>query len=332
MFNRLSVNLLLKSVIATLVAAVAVVLALDAWQSWNRLKTVERIAAVTDASTSMFTALHNLRLDRTTGSRAILGDQQHSSVPEPIQKTWNAEMPALASAITVLHTIDFAERQSYVSELDATTKKLAALHKEATAALQQPKAARRAGLAQEYVTTTTTLIDLLDKTSSRLTRLVKLDDAYIDQLLELKQLAWIVRFASADGCASAGRSAATAVSPASGSAPDAEVATQAARDAAAIGAAARRAAAAQGYAAATASTAAVATVSNDTVAARQRIAGPAAEEAGADDQHAGHRHTSRAAKDQLSPTSATSTKKWPGLAPAICISGAILLSARRTRV
>src|SRR5262245_31267524 len=106
MFNRLSVNVLLKSVIATLVAAVVVVLAIGAWQSWSRLRTVERIAAVTDASTSMFTALHNLRLDRTTGSRTLAADAQLTAVPADVQKTWNAEMPALAAALATLPTID----------------------------------------------------------------------------------------------------------------------------------------------------------------------------------------------------------------------------------
>src|SRR3954471_6320725 len=42
------------------------------------------------------------------------------------------------------------------------------------------------------------MIDTLDKLSSRLTRLVKLEDAYIDQLLEMKQLAWVVRNAGGD--------------------------------------------------------------------------------------------------------------------------------------
>ena len=39
---------------------------------------------------------------------------------------------------------------------------------------------------------------MLDKLSSGLNRLVKLDDAFIDQLFELKQLAWVVRDAAGD--------------------------------------------------------------------------------------------------------------------------------------
>src|ERR1700704_1669007 len=62
----------------------------------------------------------------------------------------------------------------------------------------QPKAARRQTLAQEFFNEANAMMELLDRLSSQLTRAVKLDDAYIDQLLELKQLAWLVRNAAGD--------------------------------------------------------------------------------------------------------------------------------------
>ena len=43
MLNRLSVNALLKSVIALMAAAVIVMLALGSWDSWRRLQSVNRI-------------------------------------------------------------------------------------------------------------------------------------------------------------------------------------------------------------------------------------------------------------------------------------------------
>jgi methyl-accepting chemotaxis protein len=196
--NRLSVNLLLKSVIALLATAVVIVLAINAWQSWARLKSVDRITAATDASTFIFTALHNLRLDRTMTSRGLNADQQFTAISPDIQKSWSAELPALASALAALNTIHFPERTAMAADLDAATKKVAALQQEAASALLQPKASRRAALAQDYVAATTALIDLLDRISTRLTRLVKLDDALIDQLMELKQLAWVVRNVAGD--------------------------------------------------------------------------------------------------------------------------------------
>src|SRR5262249_22826818 len=59
-------------------------------------------------------------------------------------------------------------------------------------------AERRPALAQEVYNETNSLLETLDKLSSRLTRLVKLEDAFIDQLMELKQLAWYGRNAAGD--------------------------------------------------------------------------------------------------------------------------------------
>ena len=61
MLDRLSVNAILKSVIAALSAVVVIMLAAGAWNSWSRLQIVNRIAGVADTSAYLFTALHNLR-------------------------------------------------------------------------------------------------------------------------------------------------------------------------------------------------------------------------------------------------------------------------------
>src|SRR5438105_6668935 len=81
MLDRLAVNTLLKFVIATLATAVVIVLSLGAWDSWGRLAAVNRIAAVADASGYLFTALHNLRVDRASTFRDLSADKQFTSLP-----------------------------------------------------------------------------------------------------------------------------------------------------------------------------------------------------------------------------------------------------------
>jgi methyl-accepting chemotaxis protein len=198
MFDRMSANAILKTVIATLGAAVVIMLAISAWNSWQRLVAVNRIAAVADASGYMFTALHNLRVDRSSTNRDMAADRQFASPSELIAVTRKVEMPALKSALAAIDVIDFPDRQAAVSGLDAAIKKLATLQEDTAAALARPKAERRAGLAQEYFNESTAMLDRLDKLSSRLTALVKLEDPYIDQLMELKQLAWQARNAAGD--------------------------------------------------------------------------------------------------------------------------------------
>src|SRR5262249_19338708 len=112
MFDKLSANVILKSVIAALGAAVVIMLAMGAWSSWTRLAAVNRIAAVADASGYMFTALHNLRVDRSASFRDLNADKQFTSMTPILREAREAQMPALKSAVVALEAVDFPERQS----------------------------------------------------------------------------------------------------------------------------------------------------------------------------------------------------------------------------
>jgi len=146
----------------------------------------------------MFTALHNLRVDRSSTFRDLVADKQLTAISDQMRQSREAENPALKAAVIALDRVDFPERQQTVADFAERLRKLTALQEESAAALMKPKAQRRANLAQEYFDESTALMETLDKISSRLTRLVKLEDPYVDQLLALKQLAWVVRNAAGD--------------------------------------------------------------------------------------------------------------------------------------
>jgi methyl-accepting chemotaxis protein len=198
MLKKMSINALLKSLIATMGAAIVLLLALSAWDSWQRLRTANRIAAVANASGYVFTALPNLRVDRASTYRDLLGDKPLTTPDDLLIQSRADEMPALNAAVKALDAVDFPERADTVSDLAQRIKRLDALHAETTAAFLKAKADRRPGLGQDFVKETDAFIEMLDKLAVRLVRLVALQDAYVDQLMEIKQLAWIVRYASGD--------------------------------------------------------------------------------------------------------------------------------------
>jgi methyl-accepting chemotaxis protein len=198
MLNRLSVNLLLNAVIVILAAAVVVMLSFGAWSSVNRLAVVGRMASVTEASGYLFTALHNLRFDRASTARDLNGERQLSALIPAHQKTRDAEMAALKSGLAVIEKTDFPGRDVGAAKLGQAIKTLTALHQQTAAAFAQPKAARPAGLLDDFVKTVVDLTGLLDNLSSQMTRSVALNDSYVDQLRELKQLAWVARNAGGD--------------------------------------------------------------------------------------------------------------------------------------
>jgi methyl-accepting chemotaxis protein len=193
MLNRVTINALLKSVIGVLGAAAVIMLALSAWNSWSRLAAASRAAAVSDASAYLFTALHNLRFDRAVSRTELLADRQATTMNPILRDSRANEMPALRSAVVALQSVELADRAAIVAALEEQIKRLTALHEESVLAMQQPKAARRAGIAEDTFKAADDLINFIDKVSSQLTQSIKLQDAYIDQLMELKELAWIVR-------------------------------------------------------------------------------------------------------------------------------------------
>jgi methyl-accepting chemotaxis protein len=196
MLNRLTINTLLKAVIGTLGAAVVIMLSLSAWDSWNRLSAASRAEAVADASTDLFTALHNLRFDRAVSRTELLADKQSTTMNPVLRDVRTAEMPALKAALADLERVDLADRNTAITALAEHLKRLAALHEETAAAMQQPKAARRPGIADDIFKEADDLIKFIDKLSTQLTLSIKLQDPYIDQVMELKELAWVVRNAA----------------------------------------------------------------------------------------------------------------------------------------
>jgi hypothetical protein len=126
MLDRLSVNSILRSVIAALGAVVVIMLAAGAWSSWGRLQVDNRIAGVAAASAHVFTALHNLRSDRARSYRMLMGDEVVTARDPRLWESRDAEMPALKGALATLETLDFPERQAVTAELAQRIKKLAA--------------------------------------------------------------------------------------------------------------------------------------------------------------------------------------------------------------
>ncbi len=194
MFNRLSVNAILKSVVVALAGIVTLMLALNAWESWRAVQSSERISNVSEAATYAFQAMHNLRTDRSTTLRSLNADGPINEVGlKALDKYRGAEMPALASAIQMLGGIDYPDKSTLFSATQSLYAELQQLHPASLDAVKKAKADRPADLADHFKKVTTDLIANLDATSQSLTASVKHEDAFIDQMLAMRQLAWMVR-------------------------------------------------------------------------------------------------------------------------------------------
>ena len=103
MLRRLTVSTLLQSVIAVLAACVVALLVTTAWQSWERLRATGHIAAVAEASSNAFKAMHNLRTDRSSTPRVLNGEAPVSpEIEKFLRGIHDAEMPAIRATAALL--------------------------------------------------------------------------------------------------------------------------------------------------------------------------------------------------------------------------------------
>jgi methyl-accepting chemotaxis protein len=199
MLNRLTIAALLKSVIAVMAACVVAVLSVGALSSWQRLQTSGRITVIADASATAFKAMHNLRNDRPSTNRLLILD----SVIQPdmvdyLRTIRGDAMSAMQATAELLPAIQFADKETLIPELSRLMQTLRALHAESWEAMSQPKASRRPTLVKEYMETSEALMQTLDAVSLRLAAAVNHYDPTIDQMLAIKQAAWLFRSTSGE--------------------------------------------------------------------------------------------------------------------------------------
>src|ERR1700692_1305554 len=148
MLNRLTVSALLKTVILTTAFCVVIGFSLNALDSLNRVQLTNRIAVIADASANLFKALHNLRTDQSTAFRLLNADQPvGSDIDKYLRDLRDAEMPAMASALALLPSVEFAQQNTLVPELDRLFKTLTAEQKEFWDEMAKQRASRRVGVA-----------------------------------------------------------------------------------------------------------------------------------------------------------------------------------------
>jgi methyl-accepting chemotaxis protein len=199
MLNRLTVSSLIQSVIVLMSTCMMALLCVSAWDSWERLAVTSRISVVADASSNLFKAMHNLRSDRASTIRSLNDDALvQPDIAKYLRDSRDAEMPAMRAAAAVLDAVEFADQKTLVPELTRLIQTMTALEAESWDAMHKPKASRRPTIAKEYAEVTGSLLETMDKISVRLAAAVNHSDAVTDQLLMIKQVAWLLRNAAGE--------------------------------------------------------------------------------------------------------------------------------------
>jgi methyl-accepting chemotaxis protein len=147
-----------------------------------------------EASGHAFKAMHSMRTDRSTTVRLLNAETTIDPKMESYLKQMrDVEIPALSAAVGLLDRVAFADKATLQPELQRLLRSLTSLWDESWQAVHKPKAERREALAKEFNSEGTALLEALGKLSDRLVAAIRHGDPTVDQLMEIKQLAWIVR-------------------------------------------------------------------------------------------------------------------------------------------
>ena len=193
MRRSISVRLLLSTIVGMLATFCLAAAASGAFSSWDTLAESRRVQDVVDASEEAFIAMQDIRTDRSATPRAWTTEVTAPTILAPIQARQSEMANALRSLIARVPKIGFTERDALLAELSKTCEQLVVLQTEFWAGVKQPKPSRRAELGVDYTVSETRLQDLLEKVSTNMFASLRNSDPFVVQMLNVKQLAWIVR-------------------------------------------------------------------------------------------------------------------------------------------
>ncbi len=194
MFRRLSLDHLLKLTLSILAAALIGLIGLNLAESWQVLSRNQRAEQVVAASRQIFTALINMRTDRSAVQRSWDGDAGLTAMTKiALERYQGGEFPAMAAVLNAADGIAFDGKATLLAALRDSMNRLDHLRQTFWAGIEAPKPARKPGLGQAYFDESVKLQEVLETISANLFASIKEGNPFISQMLAIKQFAWLVR-------------------------------------------------------------------------------------------------------------------------------------------
>lgn len=205
--RRVSVTAFLTVVISLIAVTILAVVACNAWTSLQRLRTAEELTSLAKASVSAFKAMHNLRTSRAITTRYLESDAPIEQDLQPyLAGIRSRQREAFTELLSNLALIHFNSSHDRFESLQAKMSAFSSIDDEAFEAIRQPQSARPRELSKKYSDASAALLAQLEDLSGELAAMAIYKDPVVDHLLELKQLAWLLRNSAGDATALVARS------------------------------------------------------------------------------------------------------------------------------
>lgn len=200
MFGRISVELLLKALMGALALLSISLIGGRVWTAWSDYASSGITLEVAQASEDAFASMIADRTDRSATARAWMNPEPATpAVQAYIRPLEDQMMTALARLLPRLPGIPFANRETLLAELRQSETRLKQLQSEFWGGVVKPSSERRAGLADEYTKAGLDLQNQLEKVSTSIFAAIRGQDPAVDQMMEVKALAWLARDRAGEG-------------------------------------------------------------------------------------------------------------------------------------
>jgi methyl-accepting chemotaxis protein len=195
--GSLTISLLLQVITGFIAAVLVVTFGLAGEQAFERRVLAERVQAVAGISRDLFLGMQNLRVERGTVNTALAGAAVLSGETRNEIAGLRAKSDAaLDSALARLGGARLAGVEASVSDIRAARDGLAAMRREADAALQRARDGRPGDISKRWIAAIGRLVEAVDRLSERLGDDINLADPFITEMMKIKQLGWAVRDAA----------------------------------------------------------------------------------------------------------------------------------------
>ena len=141
--SRFSLDHLLKSVVLAFSAGLIALTCTNLASSWKVMQRGERAQAVVEASRQIFTAMANMRTERSSIQRSWeLEEGMTPAAKAALDKYLGVELPALDTASRLMEDISFADKDRLLPAVRASMERLAEMRRTFWAGVGAPKSAR----------------------------------------------------------------------------------------------------------------------------------------------------------------------------------------------
>jgi methyl-accepting chemotaxis protein len=189
-----SVQFLLTALFGLMAIGLVGICGVSMSSAWHQQATAQRRMEVGSITRYLFLAMQNMRIERGTVSAALIENEPVDAATwQDIQNLRARSTPALAEALDMLLRLDFDDRDRWVAELRSKSGSVEDMRADADEILRKRSPGTNAEFNDKWVAAVGKLVERMDALLSRLSSGVRLNDAFFDQMLTVKELAWSVR-------------------------------------------------------------------------------------------------------------------------------------------